>query len=82
MHGAARIGSDVVYTAKFCAPGLQAGKHLTHSKPLKNPFDDNPDAVSAVKFEWRPERATADWAADPVFHPWISGVSFEHRPDE
>ncbi|MFF7400034.1 hypothetical protein ACFZAI_26530 [Achromobacter sp. NPDC008082] len=43
--GEARIGSKLLYTAKFCAPGLQVGKILDYSKPGKNPFDDNPNAV-------------------------------------
>ncbi|MGB3435547.1 hypothetical protein [Achromobacter sp.] len=80
--GEARIGSNRVYTAKFCAPGLQVGKILDYSKPGKNPFDDNPNAVSAVKFEWRLDRATADWAADPAFYPQISGFPSEYQPDE
>lgn len=80
--GEARVGRNLVYTAKFCAPGLQIGKILTYTKPAKNPFDDNPNDVSAVKFEWRLDRATAGWAADPVFHPWISGFPSEYRPEE
>ncbi|WYX30947.1 hypothetical protein WJ976_05980 [Achromobacter denitrificans] len=71
--GEALIGSKLVYTAKFCAPGLQVGRILDYSKPGKNPFDDNPNAVSAVKFEWRLDRATADWAADPAFIPRYPG---------
>lgn len=80
--GEALIGSKLVYTAKFCAPGLQVGRILDYSKPGKNPFDDNPNAVSAVKFEWRLDRATADWAADPAFYPQISGFPSKHEPDE
>ncbi|OAE56776.1 hypothetical protein A7J67_09085 [Achromobacter xylosoxidans] len=80
--GEAHIGSKVLYTAKFCAPGLQVGKILDYTKPGKNPFDDNPNAVSAVKFEWRLDRATADWAADPAFHPHISGFPPKDQPDE
>jgi len=80
--GEARIGSKLLYTAKFCAPGLQVGKILDYSKPGKNPFDDNPNAVSAVKFEWRLDRATADWAADPVFYPHITGFPSKSEPDE
>ncbi|PTX06728.1 hypothetical protein DBL07_06590 [Achromobacter mucicolens] len=80
--GEAHIGSKVLYTAKFCAPGLQVGKILDYTKPGKNPFDDNPNAVSAVKFEWRLDRATADWAADPAFYPQISGFPPKDQPDE
>ncbi len=80
--GEARLGSKLVYTAKFCAPGLQIGKILTHTKPLKNPFDDNPNLVSAVKFEWRLDRSTADWATDPAFRPYLSGFAPEDQPDE
>lgn len=80
--GEARIGANLVYTAKFCAPGLQVGKILDYSKPAKNPFDDNPNTVSAVKFEWRLDRATADWAADPAFYPRLSGFPSEYQPDE
>ncbi|AUA57465.1 Uncharacterised protein [Achromobacter spanius] len=76
------IGSDMYYSAKFCAPGLQVGKILDYSKPGKNPFDDNPNAVSAVHFEWRLDRATADWAADPVFYPQINAFPSESPPEE
>ncbi|MGE8565618.1 hypothetical protein D3C85_333930 [compost metagenome] len=80
--GETLIGSKLFYNATFCAPGLQVGKILDYSKPGKNPFDDNPNAVSAVKFEWRLDRATADWAADPVFYPQINGFPSKSQPDE
>jgi len=35
-----------------------------------------------VKFEWRLDRATADWAADPAFRPYLSGFAPEDQPDE
>ncbi|MCY1373215.1 hypothetical protein D9M69_604750 [compost metagenome] len=38
--------------------------------------------MSAAKFEWRLDRATAGWAADPAFQPQIWGFPSEDRPDE
>jgi len=40
--GQALFGSKLLYTAKFCAPGLQVGRILNYTKPGKNPFDKTP----------------------------------------